>query len=232
MNKEMVSLENLKKFLELNNLNIFQHMWRSMEAFDLDDFIALLKCYEATGDNLTKDYLLCQNISDDSDESDLMNFIETLKNNRKFNPEYLYDEKDIEHNIKWANERLAHLEYKKTSKYQYEQSVKRKAEILEAKAKTIKNRENKVGFIYLIYDGEAIKIGQTKYLSQRLSSISVEIKKDISLLHHAQVIGYELREKELHKMFEAKNVKGEWFNLDDDDILIVKEYLKQYATNN
>ena len=32
-------------------------------------------------------------------------------------------------------------------------------------------------------------------------------------------------EKELHQIFKEKRIRGEWFKLDKEDIIIIKKYL-------
>ncbi len=72
-------------------------------------------------------------------------------------------------------------------------------------------------YTYLMFDGNLYKIGQTKNIKERLSTM-------YTANPYIQLIGYsdKITEKELHSAFSKYRVKLEWFNLFDcqvDDIL-------------
>ena len=84
---------------------------------------------------------------------------------------------------------------------------------------------------YLMTDSEtgATKIGRSINPPKRERTLQAE-KKEISLL---MVCDKDV-EKQLHKQFETKHIRGEWYNLSENDINdIIKQYnFKPYANNN
>lgn len=83
---------------------------------------------------------------------------------------------------------------------------------------TIKNIET---YIYIISDlqNKIHKIGQSKNPKKRLQSIKTS--NPYVQLHQAWK-GVFAEEAELHQAFKNKNIKGEWFALDDNDILEIE----------
>ena len=75
----------------------------------------------------------------------------------------------------------------------------------------------------------ATKIGRSINPPKRERTLQAE-KKEISLL---MVCDKDV-EKQLHKQFETKHIRGEWYNLSENDINdIIKQYnFKPYANNN
>lgn len=227
----MISISDLKEYLTKNELVLIKGNIRWFNTIDNNDLIAIISHYAKTKVDFLKSYLLLCDTNQHSGIDELHEYIEILKGNTDFNAEFVFSKEDCIQNIKWATETISHIKHKESEQYRREEQQRDRERQREEKQKREKEKSEKIGFIYLIYDGEHIKIGQTKYLSQRLSSIAIEIKKDITLLHSSEVFGYELREKELHNIFKNKNVRGEWFALNDNDIEVAKQYLKEYESN-
>jgi len=80
-------------------------------------------------------------------------------------------------------------------------------------------------YVYLFTDGEHYKIGYTKDIKKRLSSINTGNAKNIEIVDY--IIGSKSIEKKLHKKFDHLKIKGEWF-LKDNEIL---EYFKSTYGN-
>lgn len=70
-------------------------------------------------------------------------------------------------------------------------------------------------FIYFIDCGGHIKIGSTFDLKSRLTSIQTSNPSPISH-NHGQV------EKALHEIFHDAHIRGEWYNLTEQDIDRIK----------
>lgn len=87
-----------------------------------------------------------------------------------------------------------------------------------------KIEENHKGYVYLIKSNNYFKIGKTKNIKQRISSLQTSSATHIELIHTIKTSNYHKIEKELHKKFENQHIKGEWFNLSEEDI----EYIKNY----
>lgn len=63
--------------------------------------------------------------------------------------------------------------------------------------------------VYFVRLDERVKIGKTYNLSQRLQTFANPLIQAV-----ATEPGYTVREKQLHKRFEALHVAGEWFRLE------------------
>ncbi len=88
------------------------------------------------------------------------------------------------------------------------------------------------GFVYLIrgqYQGKiAYKIGKANSLKERLRKFEVIIPFDIELVYGCYVRNPLNFEKRLHNKFKHKRVAGEWFDLDEKDILtIFVDFIKE-----
>ena len=85
--------------------------------------------------------------------------------------------------------------------------------------KTKENISDKKGSIYLITDGKYTKIGATSYnVKKRLNELQTGNAKLLKIIYSYKVNNKMSTEKFLHKMFEEKNVLGEWFELGFEDI--------------
>lgn len=83
------------------------------------------------------------------------------------------------------------------------------------------------GYVYVIKMENSYKIGISKTPKSRLQAFtSLPYKVDTIMVE--KVIGYDKREKELHEHFADKRVRGEWFELNEEDIEYIKKYLKSY----
>lgn len=83
---------------------------------------------------------------------------------------------------------------------------------------------NDKGYVYVLKTGEYYKIGITSQPNKRFSSITM-LPYEINLLFMFYVKDYLNVETYLHRYFSDKNVKGEWFKLDEKDIIFIKNYL-------
>lgn len=77
------------------------------------------------------------------------------------------------------------------------------------------------GFLYFIGINEYVKVGITTDLQQRLSCIQTGSPYEVKLLNHV-FVGGNVRDVEtsIHAYLkqEGKHVRGEWFNLNMDEI--------------
>lgn len=81
-------------------------------------------------------------------------------------------------------------------------------------------------YIYLMFDklNGRYKIGISKNPQYRETTLQSE-KPDIVL--HSYFDGTLSDEKELHKIFAPKRIRGEWFNLDKSDINKIVKYFSE-----
>lgn len=69
--------------------------------------------------------------------------------------------------------------------------------------------KTKLGFIYFIKAGGMIKIGYTKNLKERMTTIQVSMPIKIELIGVME--GTQSFERELHHLFREHKERGEWF---------------------
>jgi len=87
------------------------------------------------------------------------------------------------------------------------------------------------GFVYVLTCSIGTKIGITKNIKRRISHIQGSIPYPLTLFHsfHSQDCAND--EAWLHRHFKSKRMKGEWFDLNEDDLaFILKTYPSQPIT--
>jgi hypothetical protein len=73
--------------------------------------------------------------------------------------------------------------------------------------------------VYLIGDNEGrYKIGCTKHPVERLKQLQTANPSDLKIICTVSVKNDFMVERTLHRQFAEKNINGEWFVLDSDDI--------------
>lgn len=84
------------------------------------------------------------------------------------------------------------------------------------------NKHN--GIVYFLKsDANLTKIGWTTNLKQRKEALERTEKTKTELVHFISTFDCITLEKTLHILFSHKRVKGEWFDLSDEDIQMIKE---------
>lgn len=93
---------------------------------------------------------------------------------------------------------------------------------------TEKVKKDKATNIYLVRCNASgyYKIGISKDVNSRFSSLRTG-NPNLELIWHYS--GFTSDEEFLHELFEDRRVSGEWFVLDNDDIVIMKNYLTRKA---
>lgn len=66
------------------------------------------------------------------------------------------------------------------------------------------------------------KIGLTRDMKGRIATLRQELKIDMEVIHYIPTSDVVTLEQTLHNVFKAKRVTGEWFDLSDEDIELVK----------
>lgn len=127
---------------------------------------------------------------------------------------------EIEEIIKSCNKTL---EYYKNNKYTYEDILKLNVEAYEYEYNKIKyiKKEKIKTYVYIMIDHNTkyYKIGRSDSPLKREKTLQSE-KPTIELIYKFKC-EYGI-EKELHNKFNNKKIRGEWFNLDDNDIDFIK----------
>lgn len=103
-----------------------------------------------------------------------------------------------------------------------------KLDIEKSKKKNITsikvNKKPAKGSVYIIKVNDYYKIGKTKNIEKRIGEYT-RLMEEPKIIICEEVDNYSLIEKELHKMFEDKNTRGEWFSLSEEDISIAIDFI-------
>jgi len=76
---------------------------------------------------------------------------------------------------------------------------------------TISNTD-RIGLVYIITDGTYHKIGITKKnVTARLKQMQIGNANELIVVSYQQVRRYDIVEQHLHRKFNSKRYKGEWF---------------------
>lgn len=78
-------------------------------------------------------------------------------------------------------------------------------------------------FTYLVYDGQYYKIGESVDPNKRLVGLRTA-NPSVSLVCY----GDQVSEKKMHSIFSKKRVAGEWFNLNQQDVVKAIELIGGY----
>lgn len=97
------------------------------------------------------------------------------------------------------------------------------------KAKKTRTKKALPGYVYLISDGTALKVGKTTtHPTQRIGSLQTGNPRLLSLLAFFEVSDVNIVELTLHKKFISLNVLGEWFTHDQ---MILDEFGYEVSTD-
>ncbi len=87
--------------------------------------------------------------------------------------------------------------------------------------------------VYIIKTGKNLhKIGKTQDLQKRLASYHTHLPTIFRVIRQYQVDNMGGLEEQLHILFQHKRVKGEWFELNKDDLIICDNAARNYALHN
>lgn len=79
------------------------------------------------------------------------------------------------------------------------------------------------GYVYLIQaDNGVYKIGRSQNPKSRIKRLGITLPYEIGVIHLIKSNQYIKAEKQLHDRFASKRLKGEWFDLSDDDVTEIK----------
>ncbi len=85
-----------------------------------------------------------------------------------------------------------------------------------------KEADIKFGFIYLMKSGKYYKIGKSDFVERRQYDIGIKLPENLKIVHKIKTDDPSGIEDYWHKRFEAKKIRGEWFNLNRDDVSAFK----------
>ena len=118
---------------------------------------------------------------------------------------------------------LQKIEYEKTMR-----AERTKERLISRIIANVKDDKQKQKGVYLIDDGEFVKIGVAQNLEKRLNDIQVSNPRKIHVIAYTKFKNAYKIESILHKKFKDKNVSGEWFDILDEikEIKSVDELLE------
>lgn len=124
--------------------------------------------------------------------------------NRKLNAEELLHKRDI----------FTQNEFDKWEKYQDKYT-----------------KQGRDGYIYIIKCANAYKIGITRSPKERMKTYKTENPFKIEVIVMENVYDYSELETYLHNICSHKNIHGEWFNLNKEELRIVLVDIRCRKTN-
>jgi hypothetical protein len=143
--------------------------------------------------------------------------------------------------IKSVQNYIAYLvKYEKTRQCQIKKLkkekliLKEKSDSISMENKILKNKINSISNIYILLDelNEVVKIGKTKNIDKRIKALQTsspcKLKLLISLPENNQI-----NEKRLHRKYQDKRIKGEWFKYDEEikqEIINISNYIHKTNT--
>lgn len=86
------------------------------------------------------------------------------------------------------------------------------------------SRVPRVGYVYLVWSKYGYKIGKSVNVKQRTRLFSVKLPFEIRVEHYAKFNDYSQAETTLHRYFHNRRLDGEWFDLNSDDIALIKTF--------
>lgn len=87
------------------------------------------------------------------------------------------------------------------------------------------NKNDRLGYLYVVKMGDFYKIGTSKRPNERLKEFT-KLPFELESVICECIFGYQDIEMELHQKFYGKRVRGEWFLLNENDLEFIKTYIK------
>jgi len=113
--------------------------------------------------------------------------------------------------------------YEWFEEYMERKKNERELEIIQKKEQKPEVRKKYQGYIYVLKSRNLYKIGRTNDFQSRMKVYQTENPFGVKIIFQKFVNDYIKAEQILLKKFKDKKVRGEWFKLDKDDILWIKQ---------
>lgn len=123
-----------------------------------------------------------------------------------------------------ANERIKSQVYRKDIIDRFEAVTQKRNSRIASTA------NSNICYVYFITDGEKIKIGKASNPKMRLSGLQTSHHKPLYFL--AIMPGDESVERQLHRIFYAHRIRGEWFNDCEEIRRFIASIRKDFAAAN
>lgn len=76
----------------------------------------------------------------------------------------------------------------------------------------------KPGYIYIIKSDHGSKIGRSVHIRSRTQLLKIKFPFESEVVYLGYVNDYVVAERHLHRKYAGKHIRGEWYDLSDDDI--------------
>lgn len=86
------------------------------------------------------------------------------------------------------------------------------------------------GHVYVIRSPYGYKIGKTRTLRDRTRLFAVKLPFPIDVVMTGWFADYSAAERHLHRQFAGKRLEGEWFDLNDTDLKVLRTELPMAGT--
>ena len=83
------------------------------------------------------------------------------------------------------------------------------------------------GYVYLMKHGDYHKIGKSKNPWRRRDDLQQNFPEEVELVTTIRTQDMTIEEQVLHDIFKDKRVRGEWFDLEEQDIRYILNYTPQ-----
>jgi hypothetical protein len=87
------------------------------------------------------------------------------------------------------------------------------------------------GFIYIIKSEYGYKIGLSKNIKDRLKLFGVQLPFPIEVVGYYKVGNMHKMELHIHNLYKSKRLNGEWFTLDEKDLVDISTILVKNEIN-
>jgi hypothetical protein len=91
-----------------------------------------------------------------------------------------------------------------------------------ARAGSVSRRRARSGVVYLVKGDESYKIGRSTRFAARAHFLSTKLPFEVQVVHVIQASDSVAVERYWHERFAALRTRGEWFALEEDDVVAFK----------
>jgi hypothetical protein len=88
---------------------------------------------------------------------------------------------------------------------------------------SIKYEDNELDYFYIIENNGLYKLGYSSNWLKRYKNYKIHLG-NVNVVYVTNQVNCFSLERNIHKMFHAQIVNGEWFELNDDDLFCIIQY--------
>lgn len=95
----------------------------------------------------------------------------------------------------------------------------------QKKPKVKADLQNRNGYVYILKNDRYYKIGKSRSPNERFESLQTASPHKIERVQLYKINAYSHHERQLHEIFRTSNVLGEWFELIQEDLNLIHQYM-------